>query len=111
PTTFPHFTIRQFLMRFNKNLPVFSDNSNRNNLNGPNRRVRIGERGFSLRKFKPEIVNVLWFVVVEDDDNDDVEVWDMAGILRKRRGLRGKEKKGQFDVVVVVVVWNLVEEV
>jgi hypothetical protein len=51
---------------------------------------------------------LLGFVV---DDNDDVEVWDMAGILRKRRGLRGKEKKGQFDVVVVVVVvlWNLEE--
>lgn len=49
---------------------------------------------------------MLGFVV---DDNDDVEVWDMAGILRKRRGLRGKEKKGQFDVVVVVVLWNLEE--
>ncbi|MCI47821.1 hypothetical protein A2U01_0069063, partial [Trifolium medium] len=50
---------------------------------------------------------LLGFVVV--GDNDDVEVWDMAGILKKRRGLRGKEKKGQFDVVVVL--WNLVEEV
>lgn len=32
----------------------------------------------------------------------------MAGILRKRRGLRGKERKGQL-VEVVVVLWDLEE--
>ena len=30
----------------------------------------------------------------------DVEVWDMAGILRNRRGLRGKERKGHLVAVM-----------
>lgn len=39
----------------------------------------------------------------EEDDNDEVDMLlDMAGILRKRRGLRGKERKGQFVVVGVL---------
>lgn len=44
----------------------------------------------------------LWRRLILDDVNDEVDVWDMAGILRKRRGLRGKERKGQLVVVVVV---------
>lgn len=54
----------------------------------------------------------LWrrlFLLWLDDDNDEVAVWDIAGILRKRRGLRGKERKGQLVVVVVVVLWDLEE--
>lgn len=44
----------------------------------------------------------------DDDDNDEVDMLlDMAGILRKRRGLRGKERKGQL--VVVGVLWDLEE--
>lgn len=44
----------------------------------------------------------------DDDDNDEVDtLLDMAGILRKRRGFRGKERKGQF--VVVGVLWDLEE--
>lgn len=44
----------------------------------------------------------------DDDDNDEVDMLlDMAGILRKRRGFRGKERKGQL--VVVGVLWDLEE--
>jgi len=39
---------------------------------------------------------------------DEVDMLlDMAGILRKRRGFRGKERKGQL--VVVGVLWDLEE--
>lgn len=46
---------------------------------------------------------LLGFEEEEDDDNDEEDMLlDMAGILRKRRGLRGKERKGQFVVVGVL---------
>lgn len=42
----------------------------------------------------------------DDDDSDEVDMLlDMAGILRKRRGFRGIERKGQL--VVVGVLWDL----
>jgi len=50
----------------------------------------------------------LFLLGFEDDDSDEVDMLlDMAGILRKRRGFRGKERKGQL--VVVGVLWDLEE--
>lgn len=65
-----------------------------------------GKRGFnhSERDFGEAKLWRRLFLLLDDDNNDEVVVWDMAGSLRKRRGFRGRERKGQE--VVVVVVWE-----
>lgn len=46
-------------MRLHEKLAVVPGDAHENHVNSPNRRGGIGERGFALGEFEPEVVDVL----------------------------------------------------
>ncbi|CAI0559680.1 unnamed protein product [Linum tenue] len=59
PVSAPHRPVGKLLMRFDEDPVVLPDNFHGGDVDGANRRGRIGKGGLALRDLEPEVVNIL----------------------------------------------------